>query len=106
MTPSWRISGTVLEHSPDGGPTWGVVATGVTSPLTAVSAPSSTVCWVVGRSGVVLRTTDGQMFSRVSFPEITDLSAVQAADGESATVTTSDGRTFTTGDGGATWVRR
>src|SRR5262249_3231843 len=59
ISPSWRISGTVLQHSPDGGSTWDVVATGVTSPLTAVSAPSSAVCWVVGRSGVVLRTTDG-----------------------------------------------
>jgi len=105
MPPSWRISGTALQHSPDGGSTWNAVATGVTSPLTAVSSPSSAVCWVVGRGGVVLRTTDGQMFARVAFPEITDLSAVQAADAESATVTTADGRVFATANGGASWQR-
>ena len=97
----WRISGTTLEHSTDGGSTWSSVATGVTSELTAVSSPSSIVCWVVGRGGVVLRTTDGQNFSRVAFPEITDLSAVQATDARSASVTASDGRVFRTSDGGA-----
>jgi hypothetical protein len=99
----WRISGTTLEHSTDGGSTWNSVATGVTGELTALSSPSSSVCWVVGRSGVVLKTNDGQNFSRVVFPEITDLSAVQAIDARSATVTASDGRVFRTSDAGATW---
>ena len=102
----WRISGATLEHSTDGGSTWSSVATGVTGELKAVSSPSSTVCWVVGRGGVVLRTTDGQTFSRVAFPEVTDLSAVQATDARSATVTASDGRVFRTSDGGATWQGR
>lgn len=106
LTARWRISGTGLEHSTDGGSTWTSVATGVPSELTAVSSPSSTVCWVVGRGGVVLRTTDGRNFSRVVFPEITDLSAVQATDARSATVTASDGRVFRTSDGGATWQGR
>jgi hypothetical protein len=103
LTPRWRLSGTALEHSTDGGSTWSSVATGVTSELTAVSSPSNSVCWVVGRSGVVLKTTDGQNFSRVAFPEITDLSAVQAADAQSAVVTAGNGRVFRTSDGGATW---
>jgi hypothetical protein len=102
----WRISATGLEHSTDSGTTWDSVATGVSSPLTAISAPSATVCWVVGRSGVVLRTTDGRNFDRASFPEITDLSAVQATDARSATVTSADARVFTTSDGGTTWQRR
>jgi photosystem II stability/assembly factor-like uncharacterized protein len=102
----WRISGTSLEHSTDGGSTWSSVPTGVTSELTAASSPSSTVCWVVGRGGVVLRTTDGRNFSRAAFPEITDLSAVQATDGQSATVTAGDGRVFRTSDGGRTWLSR
>lgn len=102
----WRISGTALEGSTDGGSTWSRVATGVTADLTAVSTPSGTVCWVVGRGGVVLRTTDGRNFSRVAFPEVTDLSAVQATDERSATVTAGDGRIFTTSDGGATWQSR
>ena len=103
VTNRWRISGTALEHSANGGSTWSAVATGVTSELTAVSSPTNTVCWVVGRRGVVLRTIDGQNFARVPFPEITDLSAIQAVDGQSATVTASDGRVFTTIDAGATW---
>jgi photosynthesis system II assembly factor YCF48-like protein len=101
----WRISATGLEHSTDGGATWDSVATGVSSALTAISAPSTTVCWVVGRSAVVLRTTDGRNFSRLPFPEMADLSVVQATDARSATVTASDGRVFTTSDGGATWQR-
>jgi len=99
----WRISGTSLEQSSDGGTTWSPVATGVTSELTALASPSSAVCWVVGRAGIVLRTTDGQNFSGVAFPEITDLSSVQATDAQSATVTASDGRVFRTADGGASW---
>jgi hypothetical protein len=103
VTNRWRISGTTLERSVNGGSTWSAVATGVTSELTAVSSPSNIVCWVVGRRGMVLRTIDGQNFSRVAFPEITDLSAIQAVDAQSATVTASDGRVFTTADGGAAW---
>lgn len=102
----WRISATGLEHSTDSGATWDSIATGVSSSLTAIAAPSTTVCWVAGRRGVVLRTTDGRNFSRVAFPEMTDLSSVQATDARSATVTASDGRVFTTSDGGATWQRR
>lgn len=103
VTPRWRIAGTTLEHSDDGGATWIPVATDVTSELTSVSAPSTTVCWVVGRRGVILRTTDGRNFSRVAFPEITDLSAVLASNAQAASVTASDGRVFATTDGGATW---
>jgi hypothetical protein len=103
VAPRWRIAGTTVERSVDGGSTWGVVGTGVDAEWTALSSPSPAVCWVVGRRGVVLRTTDGQNFSRVAFPEITDLSVVRAADAQSATVTASDGRVFTTTDAGTTW---
>jgi photosystem II stability/assembly factor-like uncharacterized protein len=34
---------------------------------------------------------------------MTDVAAVQAADAQTATVTTADGRTFRTTDGGRTW---
>jgi hypothetical protein len=106
VTNRWRISGTTLERSTNGGSTWNAIATGVASELTAVSSPSNMVCWVVGRQGVVLRTTDGQSFSRVPFPETADLSAVHATDAQTVTVTASDGRAVTTADGGATWQRR
>lgn len=101
----WRIAGTTMERSTDDGSTWSKVATD-DAELTALSSPSPAVCWVVGRRGLVLRTQDGQNFSRVAFPEMTDLSAVQATDAQSATVTASDGRVFATADGGTTWQRR
>jgi photosystem II stability/assembly factor-like uncharacterized protein len=52
---------------------------------------------------VVLVTTDGRTLRRVSLPEAVRLVAVTAVDGSQATVTTVDGRKFTTLDGGLTW---
>ena len=102
----WRIAGSVVQRSTNGGGRWEAVSTGVASPLTAGAAPSVSVCWLVGRGGVVLLSTDGRTWRRVAFPETTDLSAVQATDARAASVSTSDGRTFSTTDGGVTWVRR
>jgi photosystem II stability/assembly factor-like uncharacterized protein len=73
---------------------------------TAGAAPSSTTLWLVGRKGLVERTIDGRTFQRVTFPETTDLSAVQATSADTATITTADGRSFGTTDGGKSWVQR
>jgi len=102
----WRIAGSVVEHSTDGGSSWTAVPTGIAAELTAGAAPSTLVCWLVGRGGVVLLTTDGRTWRRVAFPEITDLSAVRATDARTASVSTADGRILTTSDGGVTWERR
>jgi hypothetical protein len=104
----WRFAGSVVQHSANGGSTWEAVSTGVTSELAAGAAPSTTVCWLVGRGGVVLLTTDGRTWRRVTFPEMTDLSAVRATDAGArvVSVSTVDGRTFVTTDGGITWVSR
>ena len=102
----WRIAGSVVQRSTNGGARWEAVSTGVASQLTAGAAPSASVCWLVGRGGVVLLSTDGRSWRRVAFPETTDLSAVRATDARAASVSTADGRTFSTTDGGATWVRR
>jgi hypothetical protein len=74
--------------------------------LTAGSAPSPEVCWVVGRGGVIRRSTNRQTWQRVPFPQNTDLSAVRATDARSASVSTADGRTFSTSDGGMTWIQQ
>lgn len=102
----WRIAGPVVEHSTDGGSSWAAVPTGIATELTAGAAPSTLVCWLVGRGGVVLLTTDGRTWRRVAFPEITDLSSVRATDARTASVSTANGRIFSTSDGGLTWDRR
>jgi Putative zinc-finger len=100
----WRIAGTVLQRSSDAGATWETTATGVSTELTAGASPAPGVCWVVGRAGVVLLTIDGASWRRLPYPEITDLSSVRARDARSASVTTADGRIFSTSDAGLTWV--
>jgi len=100
----WRIgSAGSVEFSTDAGTTWELRPTGVEADLTAGTAPGGTVCWVVGRGGTVLLTTDGRQFRRLMFPVAADLAAVQAIDARSATVTAADGRRFRTMDAGATW---
>ena len=71
--------------------------------ITSGAAPSDSVCWLVGKSGVVLQSTDGRSWRRVPFPQAVDLVAISAADERLATVTTINGRTFTTADAGKSW---
>ena len=67
------------------------------------TAPLSATCWLIGRGGVVLLSTDGLKFSRVNFQEPTELKQIQATSARDASVTTADGRVFMTNDGGGTW---
>jgi len=103
----WRpgASGSI-HRSIDGGATWTALTSGATDDLTAGSAPSSAVCWIVGRRGTVLVTADGVQWRRVTFPEPVDLTAIQANDLANATVIAGDGRRFRTADGGQTWTRQ
>jgi hypothetical protein len=102
----WRIvPNGVVQRSADGGSTWQTQQTGVAVTLIAGASPSPSVCWLVGPGGIVLLSTDGQSWRRVTFPEPTDLVAVRATDDKTATVTTADGRAFSTDDGGLTWTR-
>ena len=102
----WRIRDDVVDKTTDGGKSWAPVATGLAGPFTAGAAPSASVCWLVGPKGLVMLTTDGVTWRRLTFPEATDLSAVRATDARSAVVTTADGHEYTTINGGATWIRR
>ena len=88
------------------GPMWPAPPSDVAGQITAGSAPSAAVCWIVGRAGTVLRSTDRQTWQRLTFPVAVDLSSVNATDAQSATVGTVDGRTFSTADGGVTWMQR
>jgi hypothetical protein len=104
-TSQWRIgTGGELQHSADGGVMWRTQTTGITEAPAAGSSPSPSVCWLVGREGLVLMTTDeGQSWRRVPFPVAADLVSVRATDDRNATVVASDGRTFVTANGGRSW---
>ncbi|MCC7241688.1 MAG: hypothetical protein IT180_07160 [Acidobacteria bacterium] len=102
----WRLSGIgVVERSTDGGASWERLPTGVAEALTAGAAPSATVCWLVGRDGLVLVSTDGRTWQRASAPANDNLVAIDAVDTRSATVRTASGTRFRTADGGASWAR-
>jgi photosystem II stability/assembly factor-like uncharacterized protein len=100
----WRITAPgVVQRTADNGATWDAQPTGQTLPITAGSAPSTTVCWLVGRRGLVLLSADGRTWRRVEFPETVDLVAIAAADESTATITAAGGRTWTTRNGGRGW---
>jgi len=88
------------------GPMWPAPPSEVAAQVTAGSSPSTAVCWIVGRAGTVLRSTDQRTWQRLTFPLPVDLTSVTATDAQSASVVTADGRTFSTVDGGLTWIQR
>jgi hypothetical protein len=84
--------------------TWTTVTVDPPAMFLAGAAPSPNVAWFVGRRGVVVRTSNGTAFSRIAFPEMTDLTAVEATSAERAVVTTAGGRRYATADAGLTWT--
>lgn len=102
----WRLSApATIQRSTDGGVTWKPQLAPAGIVLTAGSSPARDVCWIVGRAGAVLLSADGTTWQLRPFPEAVNLTAVRALDAKTAVVTTSDGRQFSTTDGGATWSR-
>jgi photosynthesis system II assembly factor YCF48-like protein len=101
----WRLAGRTVERSGDAGTTWSTQATGTSIDLLAGASPSVNVCWIVGRSGLVLLTTDGTTWRRLQFPDTSaDLVGVVARDGLDATVTAANGRRYRTTDAGRNWI--
>jgi len=101
----WRLAGPgVVERSTDAGASWSRLETGVVAGLTAGASPSASVCWLAGRNGVVLLTTDARAWRRVASPTTEDLVAVDATDASTATVRAATGAAFRTTDGGVTWI--
>ena len=104
-TTSWKIfERNVVQRSRDAGVSWQQAQIERDLPeITTGVAPSKTVCWLIGRAGLVLVSSDAVTFRRVATPANVDLRFVQATDALNATVTAADGRKFTTADGGLTW---
>ena len=100
----YRIQGTgVVERSKDGGATWQGQRVKANAEILAGAAPSENVCWLVGRGGVILMTSDGKHWKKIPSPVVVDFVGVTAADASFATVTAADGRKFSTQNGGMTW---
>jgi hypothetical protein len=73
-------------------------------PLVAGAAPAAAVCWLVGRRGVVLVTSDGgDRFRRADVPDQGDVVSIRSTDALHATARMANGREFATTDGGRTW---
>ncbi len=101
----WRFSsGRYVERSSDAGTTWRVQWTSPNAHLVAGAAPTTDNCWLVGRAGMILVTTDGRKWKTIAPPADADFVDVSATDASSATVTTTDDRKFTTSDNGKHWT--
>lgn len=99
----WRISSGLIERSEDGGASWVATRTLSGQAITGGTAPTGSICWLIGSAGMVMLAADGVTFAEVPLPEPVDLTSITAADARTATVTTADGRRFRTEDSGRTW---
>ena len=103
---SWRVwPGGKIEYSFNNNRTWETQKSGVTTDLTAGSAPTAKVCWVVGKAGTILLTIDrGRHWKQLASPTKEDLAGAFAEDGKRASIwTASRKQSFATNDGGVTW---
>jgi hypothetical protein len=108
----WRFGkGGRIERSGDSGETWVAQTSPIREDWIAGVAVSDTVCWTAGKNGSIARTTDGERWERVAPPamsagadsKLPDWTGITARDAQSATITASDARKFSTADGGKTW---
>jgi Putative zinc-finger len=73
------------------------------SSIAAGSSPGGKVCWLVGADGAVVLTTDGRLWLGTASPSTSDLTGIQATSAKAATVSSANGHTYVTADGGQTW---
>jgi hypothetical protein len=100
----WRITGTGIERSADGGSTWMAEHAPAAGHITVGAAPSGQVCWLATESGKVLRRNEAGTWRDVSpFPGA-PIARIESTTVLEATVVHADGTTLTTVDGGRTWI--
>ena len=102
---AWRLNGGTIARSEDGGKTWRPQMSFASAALVSGSAPSAEVCWIAGKGGTVLRTTDGEHWERLAPPTKDDVVQITAWNAMSATFRTAKGERFSTNDGGQTWAK-
>jgi hypothetical protein len=99
----WRVMGSRIERSTDGGRTWGAERAPSAAGVIMGTAPSEEVCWLVARSGQVLRRDPaGEWHDVTPFPR-RDTARIESTGPAVATVIAPDGGAVTTVDGGQHW---
>lgn len=103
----FRVDAGRLDRSTSGD-AWSLVPlpAGVSAGDITSGTVSGRTIWMVGRGGLVLHAPEGGPFTRVPGPSSADLRLVTAEDARTATVLTSDGREYSTADGGTRWTAR
>lgn len=102
-TITWTIHTNHVQYTENGTPSPVQDFLPTNSAIAAGSAPGGKTCWLVGSGGAVVRTTDGRNWLAATPPTSADLTAITAQNARSATVTSADGKTYSTTDGGSTW---
>ena len=102
----WSVGpGGAILRSTDRGKSWVKQASGVSVELLAGAAASASACWVVGRQGTVLLTTDGEHWTKLAPPTTADLTGVSARDARTVAVWgAAGGWRYVTADAGRTWA--
>jgi len=104
---AWRVgAGGKIEYSFDSSHTWELQKSGVTVDLIGGWAPSVKICWVFGKEGTILLTTDqGKHWKKIPCPLKEDVAGIFAQDAKRASIwSASHKQSFETNDGGATWA--
>jgi len=101
----WRISGSVIEQSTNGGAVWTTEFRAANVVSAGVVAADDTV-WLVGAGGLVLRRPATGGWRVVPAPVMDNLVSVSDAGATSVTVRAANGRQYQTRDAGVTWTAR
>jgi photosystem II stability/assembly factor-like uncharacterized protein len=100
----WRVIGTRIERSTDGGQTWIADRAPAITGARAGASSSADVGWLVGSGGLVARRDASGSWTVTSPPAPNLLLvAVTASSATDAIVTADDGTRYRTTDGGRSW---
>ena len=100
-----RTTGGRIERSTDSGLSWTTEHTGLSDQIQVALCPTTTACWLGADNGAVyVRNGEGQWVRRAVPPPAAPVQTIAAVDNQHATVALSDGRRYSTADGGVTWT--
>lgn len=98
------LVGTIL-HTSDGGSTWTIQPSGLTTALLDVAFVDANIGTIVGGAGIILQTTDGgENWITRNSGITTALRGVSFSNVNNGTAVGAGGKILRTTDGGATWV--